>query len=109
MRKTVMSLEEVKNKLPNFVRILDETYVDIKTPATFIDVEYDNEEFIKPPLSVMKYQMGCKTRHIANVRANSFKQHNKRKEEEQKDPRYSIDNLLKLTEQYSSRFSNFIS
>lgn len=102
-----MTLEEVKQKIPDYVKIVEDTYVEIYTKAKFIDTVYNNEEFWKPPFNVIKFQLGCNTRHIDKVRANSLLQHDKRKKEEQKDPRYSLENLLKETEKYPSRHAFF--
>lgn len=57
----IIPLEKVKEKLPKFVKIVEETYKGIRYPAEFIDLDY-NEKFTTNVCSVIKLQHGCKSR-----------------------------------------------
>lgn len=57
-----LSIEVIKSKLPNFLLIKEETYKGSRYKATFIDTEYNNEEFDATVCSVIKLQSGCPSR-----------------------------------------------
>lgn len=56
-----ISLTEIQNKLPSFVKIIPETYKGIRYQAKFVDLDY-GKEFSAIVGSVIKLQHGCKER-----------------------------------------------
>ena len=57
----LISLEEVKTKLPLFAKIIDSSYKGMRYKADFIDIEF-NEPFTAHVRSVIELQMGCSSR-----------------------------------------------
>ncbi len=56
-----INITEIESQLPEFVKILPETYKGARYKAKFLDLEY-NQEFEAIVKSVIKLQHGCKKR-----------------------------------------------
>lgn len=68
-------IEKIQELIPDFVKIIPETYRGVRYNADFIDTEY-NEKFTANPKSVINLQHGCQTRSN-KMRSETVSKHKK--------------------------------
>jgi hypothetical protein len=64
-RRTISkSIEDAQKKMPEFVKIIESSYINFNSMCDLIDTEY-NESFKAKPVLVARYGYGCITRRLA--------------------------------------------